>query len=489
MNTKREYISFLTTFSAFFIAIICLKYSYLSTPFFYEEKPYTISSVNDYPLIDILTHNYKPDAFAEHHTFLPLIFSLPAKVFGDSPFTVHLTMLFFSILGLTFLVKTLQFLAPTKKNIYWIIPIFLMAYPDYFIHMSGYRYDIFAASMAIMTIYFHLKGKLLTYFFSGLLLSQTRETVIAFYASFILIDIIKYLRTRDSRSFKFILSSLINSFLWFSLFLANYINIGKFSASAASGQINKTIGGYLKILAFDLKWYFVSDLRWIYSLISIITLIWVYKRKETLPFELLYFVFPIIFYCLGMSFHVFEATYYLYPTIYLIYGLFIYFILKLNLNTFIYIALIPLLYFQFSYLNSIKAKEIMKEDSTHYTKVTDNYIELANYLQTNHSGKTINAEWPIVYYFRDPFFGYVKKPIKMIDHRFSKAWASQLGHDKENIIPCEQYRKNFKLVAIIKHGNGIQRKHQEYQVKECNYQEIKFIGNEDVWAKVFQRVD
>jgi hypothetical protein len=488
MNIKSNHINknIIFLILIIFIAFI-FKFDLLSTPFFYEEKPYTITTSYNFSFWEILTHQYWRSAYADHHTLLPVSFFLILKPFGYTPFSVHFLMLILSCTGLLLLVKTLQHLAPTKRNLYWIAPIIIFCYPDYFVHMSNYRYDIFAANMAMFAIWARVTNRFKLFILFSLLLSQTRETVVAFFASFILIDFFFLIYDKNKDTIKYIITSFISIILWSTLFIANFINYGKFSSSPASNQVNKTLAEYLNILKFDLKWFFFSDLRWVLSCLTVIIIIYLLKTKQSINKKLLYFFVPIIFYSFGMAFHVFEAVYYLYPTIYLLYGLYAYFILRANLKTYIYFALVPLFIWNFYYLNGKKSYELLKEDSTYYQEVVSNYLDIARYVQKNLRDKSINAEWPIVYYFKDPMYGYVSSPISKIDHRFANVWASILGHKMKDEIQCEDFRNDFEYVITIRHGNNLHKEHQEFYIKKCNYQEIKHIGNQDTYGKIYKK--
>ena len=476
-------------FTALLVLILfLLKFELLSTPFFYEEKPYTITTAYNFSFWEILTHQYSRSAFADHHTLLPLSFFVLLKPFGYTPFSVHFLMLVFSSLGILFFIKSLQSLVPTKKNLYWFAPLLVLTYPDYFVHMSNYRYDIFAANIAIFSLWARLTGHFKLFILATLLLSQTRETVIAFLASYILIDVFYFIKNKDKSYLKYILTSCFASLMWLSLFIANYFKYGSFSSSPASSQVNKTLEAYFKILKFDIKWFFFSDFRWVLTLLTSVIIIYLWKKKSQINHKIIYLILPIFFYCFGMAFHVFEAVYYLYPTIYFLYGIYTYFLLKIELKLYAYIGIIPILIFYFSHLNQKKGEELLKEDSTNYVQVVNNYKEIAKYIQKNIPFAKINAEWPIVYYFQDPMYGYVSRPIKGIKHRFADVWASILGHEMKDQIKCEDFRNDFEYVITIRHGNNFHRGHQELYIKKCDYEEVKHIGNNDTFGKVYKKI-
>ena len=478
-------------YSFLFCIILIFKWEFLHLPYFSEEKPYVLFNIFKYSLSEILLHKYQLGDFADHPLLLPILLAPIVKVFGHSPFYIHFTMYMISILGLTFFIKTLQELRPTKKNLYWlaIFPIFLL--PDYFIHMSNFRYEMLAATLAIMATYFHMRSSFISFFICVCLLSQARETTLAFLVSFIILDCIYILKKKNQQRWKFISSSIFAIILWSSFFFLHHHNHGVFSSSPASTQLIKSLQGYISIFTYDLKWFFFMDNRWVLSLISIWSLYQIVKYKKAIPTELLYFILPIIFYALGMSFHIFKAHYYLYPVIYSLYGLFMYFFFRFNLSNKLLTFFIIFCISNFFYLDFKKAQEIIPEDSRLYKDVINNYQNIIKELNENYSHLNINVEWPLVYYLQDPHYGYVEVSKKNVRPYFQSTWAQELGHTNEvrdlSLKQCESFRQKYDAIVILKHGNNLQRNLQEQAIQSCRYKFTKLIGNNEHYGKIYLR--
>ena len=484
MNTRR--LGFIY-FIIFFFVMLFLKFKFLGTPFFYEERPVVLFHFNEFSLWDLLSHNYSAYRFAHHPTSFPLMTSTILSFIERTPFVVHFVMLIYSSLALCFMALCLHKLIPNPRWLHFLGPLLLLSFPDYFVHSTNFRFDIFTGFIAIMTIYFHYQRNYKFFLISGLILAYSRETVLAFLATFLIIDIFKKFEIKKEK-IKYIFTNLGLMGVWFSFFLINYFKFGSFSTSEARSEINQSLEAYLNIFSFDLKWMFLYDFRFILSLLSVIGLALMLKRKEKLPLELLYFILPLVFYALGMGFHIFEASYYLLPILYGLYILFAYFIYQIKLNRYFYLLFIPLSILSFKHLNEIKGYESMRENSTKYIEIVESYQEVINFVGKNLKDKSINAEWPITYYLSDIRNGYTNEYNQKIQTYFSEFWMSDYDTLQAHQADCEKYRSKFEYAIMIEKGNDQHLILQKKYMKSCDYKLAKEFQHKGIKSYLYQRI-
>jgi len=466
------------------LILVCyiIKYQYLVLPFYFEEKPYTLFNVFHSSFYDMLTNQYSSGMFAHHPLALPLTIAPFIYFVVASPLVIHSTMFFISSLGLIFIGLNLRELKPNiSKFYYYLTPLTLLLYPDFFVHMSNYRYDIFTGVVAIITLFMHLRNHLSGYFIMGVLLSQSRETVLAFIISFLLIDLIKAFKYKEKRT-KWIIAGFIHLLLWASYFIKNYWHHGKLSTSQAHSEINNTLLSYLDVLSFDLYWLFIKDFRFVFTFILCFILLKNLRVHLKYKIELLYLILPILFYCLGMGFHIFKASYYLYPVLFFIYLLFAYFYSEFKDK------MTPLFLLVFSlccffYLNNQKSQVVMSENGTGYKDIVLNYRAAIQYMNKNYRFKKINAEWPLLFYMKDRTYFYSYTNFPFAKSHFKNLWDK----DTDIKVHCDKFKKKFEFIIIPYHSNHNIMKQQFKYAKKCDYELIKKVGNDLNFISIYQR--
>jgi len=459
---KKDFIWFLDTFIILFI----MKYQFLDLPFYYEEKPYTIASVDTFSYLDIFFSSFPRGEFAHHQPLLPVLTNFWASIFGFSSFNVHFLMLILSSLGLYFLLKLYEQLKPKIKSYLWLPALLLISSPSIFIHSTNYRYDIFTMVLGIAYLYFRVSKKYMAYIITGCLLAYSRETTIGFIASVFIVEVL-FIRNK-----KLVLINVLHGFVWAFYFIVNKISNGAFSTSVAQNQIVSSLSEYLNILLFDLKWIFVEEYRFVLTAMILFSIIKLknYKNRNLL------LLLPIGFYCLGMSFHSLEASYYLLPVLpcfYLLASLEIQKVVKPKYLNF----LIPI-WIGFSInLNLNLGKLDMAENSVYYKDIVENYKESIQYIEKNFENKNIYMEWPLLYYAVDYSYGYINS--KEIKNNFESIaeknhiWASKLGHDSNVDFDCTK----IDYVVIASQSNHLQQDVQREVIKKCHMSGIKEIKN------------
>ena len=473
-------------FVIIFLSLLFLKLNFLDIPFFYEERPVVLFDYGEYSLIDLITHNYIKPRFAHHPFSFPLITSVITWIVGKSNFTIHFIMLIYSSLALTFMALCIRKLFPHPRWPHFLGPLLLISFPDYFVHSTNFRFDIFTGFIAILTIYFHQIRKLWFFFIFGIILAYARETVLAFLATFFIIDLFDNFNKKREQ-LKYLVTDFTLIGVWFSFFLVNYFKYGTFSTSEAKNEINTTLAGYLNIFSFDLKWIFFNDFRFILTGLSVISLILIIKRKEKLPISLLYYFLPLIFFALGMGFHIFEASYYLLPILYGLYILFTYFIYKLNINHKFYLLFIPLSIISFKHLNKVKSQEELRENSTLYLDITKSYQQVINFVNEKIPNAKINAEWPINYYLMDKRNGYTNRSNFNVSLYFDQYWMPDQGSIERHEIDCDKYRSLFEFTIIVEKGNANHRRLQEKYMQSCNYHILTSFNYNSIKSWIYQR--
>ena len=472
-------------FLGIFVAIVAAKWPLLSAPYFYEEKPYSAVAAMSTPLADAITLKADPGSFANHPLLFPYTASLWAKIFGANSFSLHIFMALISSLGL--LCMALAHKKISQKNFaIWLGPALLFLFPDFFIHSTNYRYDIFTAAVGMAFICARISGSFPLFLFTGLALSQSRETVLAFFAGTVLVDIYRLLIKKDKNAGKFLAGSIACALLWSSYFIINQIKLGSFSSSEASNQIVSSIGAYFSMLGFNLRWLFVDDFRFVLTLLAIFGLVQtVFFKKQRMPAQIWYLVLPILFYACGIAFHIYEASYYLFPALPLLYSLFAILLTRVVFYPkWAPLALVAAALAAGLHLNKLKSSESMAENSTDYVLIANVYKEAIDYLCQNFPDAKINAEWPLVYYMQDPGYGYVPEWAS----NAQPAFKEHLTPDKraDTFLECDQFTP--ELIVIANEGNHAEIKRQKEFVDRCGYSLMKEFSNRRGKVEIFQKL-
>lgn len=487
---KSKYKNVYLYFILFFI-ILLFKWDYLFLPFYSEEKPWAIYNVLKFSVWQILTHSYSQGAIADHPTLLPVLMSPFAYFFKNQTFPIHLALYSINILGLSFFYRLLVKYNPTDKNLYWLAPLSLICIPNYFIHMSNISYEIFAGSLAIITLYYRLTRQYKWYLAFIILLSQTRETVLAYLVSFLIMDLYLRFKKKNNQITKFIYADVLSIFLFSTFFLFHFLNNGKLSSSQASNQIVSSLSELLGMLGYTLHWLFIDDNRWVYSLLSLFSISMIYYKKEKIDKRIFFLFIPLIFYALGMSLHKIEAYYYLHASLYFLYGLFIYFILRLNFPRPFYFVITLLMIGNFFVVDKKYAQHSIQEDSTEYKEITLTYKKIAVRLKSDftYRDKSLNLEWPLIYYLHDESYGYIFHYHPNVNHYFNEVWSGDLGHNPkkwvEDNLDCKTFRSLFDGIVVINRGNDFHRILQIEAAKMCNYKFDERLGNDKTNAMVY----
>lgn len=487
MLTKRS--ENILVFGIILILVIYFKWDFLDTPFFFEERPFTIVNIRKISLINLILGRYEPGAFAHHPILMPFSswytfkFSRYFTDIVSFKFVIHL---FFGLIssGTLFFIYKITRVIFKRSILFSLVPsVFLFTFPDFFIQSTNYRYDIFTAFLATALIFSRLSCKKTWFLILGIFLSQSRETVIAFFVSNLLIDLYLFLSKKEDNKF-YMISSFIHILSFSSFFLLNYINHGALTTSQAANEINTSISEYLNILAFDLRWLFLDDGKWILSFILLFVVVFKIRKKVTIDTSLFYVGLPIVFYCFGMAFHVFEASYYLFPVLGLVFILITCPIVMYARKT--NILIVMMLWLSNSYHVNLKNNyEFLAENGTDYLKVIKNYKDTAKFMSKFKNIK-VNAEWPLVDYLSSTLFGYMDDDFrfKSVEAITEGIWSRKLGHEVINKLDCD--KSNFDYVIISEQAPRIKIESQLNLVKSCNYIEIKEIKNDRFLTTVYK---
>ncbi len=443
------------------LTLFVVKFQLLDLPFYYEEKPYTIKNVDQFSYFDIFTSNFFSNEFASHQPILPIITNMWTKIFGLTPMAVHVFILLISALGLFSSAKIYERYSNSNNIIFYFPVLLILSSPSIFIHLSNYRYDIFAMSIAVIYICSRIYKKIWIYFISGLILAYSRETVLAFLTGMFIFEI--YFRKKT----KYLLISIIHLALWATYFLINKVVHGSLSTSVAKNQLVNNFSEYLEILAFDLNWVFVEEFRFILTGLSIISLL----KYRDFKSKSLFFLLPVIFYCFGLSIHSIKAEYYLFPALPFVYIFCAIHIRKLFSQRVLFG--LSVIFVGLSVFGNIKnGQKQMAENSYLYSDIVNNYKETLNYISSELPQKVLNMEWPLMYYAEDVTYGYLKSPLenKIISIAESKnIWASQLGHKLVEDKNCF----DVEVVVVAKHSNELQKSFQQKLIENCNGKLLK----------------
>jgi len=469
-----------------FIVVLLSKWDFLNLPFYYEERPFTVLSIDKFSLIDLIFGNFDSRYFAGHPILMPLMTNFFVKVYSfiDSPstlqFKVHLFFTFVASGTLMFMYKTMNKVLNVNSLGSVCCIILLFSYPDFFVHSTNLRIDIFAGLFAIALIYFRLNKNFKLFLVTGILMSQTRETILAFFVSNLILD--SYVYYKSKVNLKYIAASITHILFYSTFFIKSYLNQNTLSSSPALSEITRTIKKYFEILWFDVKWLFIQDYRFILVSISFFCIFLFWKKKGFINYKFFYLLLPIIFYILGMSFHIFEATYYFFPVLPILYILITLPMLKVISQKYMIFLIFTFLQFHL-FLNNEKSKESMSENGTGFVDILENFKNTHAYLE-EHRDTKINAEWPLDGYLSSSVYGY-GKGYRSVSPSFNNVWATELGHRASKKVNCTDY--NYDIIVVTEQSPTLKVKSQMNLIQKCEYVLIKNIIVKGRVTKIYGR--
>ena len=263
------------------LLILILKWPILNMPYHWDSIYITegaswIHNNNFNPILPGMGFaggiNYGHPPFS--YLFLAFMYSL----FGESPLTSHLTILFFAFLSLyfTFLLGSILF----NKKVGIIASLFLFFTPLFFAQIGLVNLDIMLTAFTLMTFYFVLKKNNLGFFIFGSLLVLTKEPGIFIVASIFLYKLYEQYK-HNNLVFKELVIYAFPALIFLSWYFIQWLKISVFFYPPNIYQ-DLSIRVFFRF-GNRLRYLFLDDFKWILTTIFFVSIISI--RKVRLNFK------------------------------------------------------------------------------------------------------------------------------------------------------------------------------------------------------------
>lgn len=365
-----------------------------------------------------------------HPPLLMFLLALSWKIFGQTVLVAHILNLIFASILIIFTYKLAEFLGKDKFRVSLIgfgSSLILIFTPLFYAQLGIFYFDLTTASMAIPAIYFFFKGRFKIYFVFASLMLLFKETSVSVLIGLTLANLIykaggikNILNLPKGQIFKesfAICSPFIVVITWL---LYHQIETGWLFATNRRGvPLNLIPTQLLNIFEFT----FFSQFRFLIT-IPLIIIIFAKRQtffaKETIAFLTIILSVVLFF---GLSEFL---TRYILLTLPLLYLLFFYSLTQIlvtpkKTNILIVFTIITLVFCGL-FMKSWNDHKLVNnwyfpplEDNLEYLDVISVSNQINNYLTKEHPKDTIVATFPNTYMLEDPYQGYVKKPLKVIN--------------------------------------------------------------------------
>ena len=169
------------------VVIFLAKMNVVALPYHWDDSVYINPShwlVNT-NFIHVLPGLHPPELFYGHPFGLPLVLAILFRIFGENPSVAHIFMLALTTIGVwhTYLLGKLL-----HGRIAGAMAAFLLFFsPMYFAQSGMVNGDIAIAALGVMTIYYALTQRYISYFIVASLLLMTKESSIAIIISLVIL--------------------------------------------------------------------------------------------------------------------------------------------------------------------------------------------------------------------------------------------------------------------------------------------------------------
>lgn len=432
-------------------ALVLLKYNTLNAPFHWDVMSFAVPTAEN-----IYNHGVfvAKTGSTGHPPLFLVILALTWKIFGKSLFVSHFLNIILGALGLT----SLFFLANRLYGIKVAITsfIFLLFNQTFFTQVGIVYLSIPLMSSAILTVYAYIQRKYWLYLVSAISMLLIKETSLIVLGSILLYEIFVSLSKREKiitvlKRMSALAIPVIPLIAWF---LTHYLITG-YVFKTARVFINK--GNFFSIFLKNFMKHFVYDssienfnrTNWIILIFIIVFFISSIKRK--LKYEKLFLLIILL------NVTLFSLTDDL-PRYFLI--TFPFFLLmgarasvsfteqvKIKGRIFLLLAIISL-YVGLSVMNYHGTRQTdgwRLESNMEYLDMVRLHVKVCEFIQKKHESSWIMTNSPLYIALQKPWYGYVYKPLNVIDFRTIER--------TENIIIVWSAQSNFGPVVNFMHKN------------------------------------
>lgn len=443
--------NFVLIFIAISLVLIFLKWNTLNAPFHWDVMSFAVPTAEN-----IYNHGVfiAKTGSTGHPPLFLVILALTWKIFGKSLFVSHFLNIILGALGLT----CLFFLANKLYGIKVAITsfIFLLFNQTFFTQVGIVYLSIPLMSSAILTVFAYIQRKYWLYFVSAISMLLVKETSLIILGSILLYEIFVSLSKREKiiavlKKTSVLTIPVIPLAAWF---LAHYLTTG-YVFETTRIFINK--GNFFSIFFKNFVKHFIYDssienfnrTNWIIFIFIIVFFIGSIKRK--LKYEKLFLLIIILNVTLFSLTDDLPRYFLITFPFFLVIGAKVSVSLteqvKIKGKIFLLLAIISL-YVGLSVMNYHGTRQTdgwRLESNMEYLDMVRLHVKVCEFIQKKHESALVLTNYPLNIALQKPWYGYVDKPMKVIDFRtMEKA---------ENAIIVWSAQSNFGPVVNFMHKN------------------------------------
>jgi len=363
-------------------------------------------------LVRVFPGGHPPAQFFGHPPGLYLSLATAYKIFGESIVVSHLYILAFSFLGVYFTYLLGAFLFDHTTGL--IAALLLFFTPLYFAQSGMVLGEIPITAFGVMSIYYALRGRFLPYLLCGIFLVLLKETAIAFIAALLIYIFVTEKKGRASimKILKYAIPLFVlgGFLIWQKITTGNFVGNPYFKSNPAW---TLSLTGILSKAGWVIGWVFLHQYRIL--LTFIIFLYFIINQKSAWHKSYTLFLIIFLLFLGAFSFIYFGERYVL--------AFFPYFCITAAGAI---VALIPTLKMQWivaafiivafcsQFYNHDKGYGNFDSDMQ-YTDVIAINQKVCAYIEDHFPDSTILAAWPISNQLRQPYCGYVRQPLLVVN--------------------------------------------------------------------------
>jgi hypothetical protein len=451
-----------------FLAVLVCKANILNLPYYWAEMAVYIGPSHflvQNGLWKAIPGFHGLYVFSGHPPGLFLTLACLFNIFGEKIWISHLLAIVCSFGGIYFTYLLASHLCNRVTGL--LASLLLFFTPIYFAQSGLVNGDLFITTIGVMCIYFALKDKYSAYLICGIYLVMLKEAAAAIIIALLLylyfegkqrprikIKLVKYGVPLIVLSIFFIIQKIVTG-----MFLPNaYFNTYPFWRSPSIQS---------------LKWVFYNQGRIILTLLILcisILKIKTYWKKQFALFLLIVLIF------VGTYSLIFFSPRYILPTLPYFCILGAYAIVLLFKNTKVLLLVVATILALFtSQFHGTGSNPSNYETDMQYVDVITTHKSACKYVEKTYSQKRVLALFPLDAEMRQPYYGYVNKPIRI----------AHINEDYDIVVYARQGTlENRELKKIIKQQNLILDKKFENNGK---YVEV-YISRGPTVSRPFEKV-
>ncbi|MFA5146971.1 MAG: glycosyltransferase family 39 protein [Candidatus Omnitrophota bacterium] len=443
-------------FASFAVLVFAAKFGVLNTPFHWDEIGWVNAAhwFSENGLYRSMPGLYPKGLIFGHPPLLSLTAAALYKVFGESVWLTHLSILPFSFIGMLFTYLIGEHFYGRRTGI--LAALFLFFSPVYFAQSGMFLGDLPVAALGAASVYFMLKKRYGYYLAASLPMVLIKETGIT-----IVIAILAYMLLAERKKAKAILPEILKYGVPL-LVIAIFFVIQK----AAAGRPFFIVWDKFKFFVFGLRniklffmiteWIFFSQLRFVFTILICLNLFLhdgSERRKELLLFSLI-----ILFSGYSFSFLFFLPRYLMSVLPFIsIMGAwsFTELVRTRALRDIAGAAMVIMLA-----LSMDKAEDPGTGECTmKYLDIVNVQKAISRFIEEGFPGSAVLTAWPQAEELSNPYLGYVDKPVKTVrsagQDGFDLILYSAPSSDGKAALRKYALKNGFSLIRRLEGRGGI----------------------------------